>query len=388
MGSEEKATKRLQKEILGPLLDWYAKHARPLPWRKTRDPYAIWISEIMLQQTQVATVIPYWDRWMSSFPDIASLAAASEASVLKHWEGLGYYRRARSIIKVAAILNELDHQGRFPEDYDTIISLPGIGPYTAGAICSIALDKPTPILDGNVIRVLCRQNNLQANAGERQVVKLLWQIARNWVELADAMRPRPQRVCSHLNQAIMELGAMVCLPGKAARCEICPIAKACLANRCQSVAVADLPRLPKRPSAVKLGRVALILEHRGSVLLVEPSADGHNRGLWEFFTLPLAEARASSAVVEEAMSQMLRSRQATLASPAEAWKPIDHTITHHRIRLFSYRIRLKKALPAQPGEQWVATDRLVELAMPSAHQQLRQRLVGPTKQAKEKVKKT
>ncbi|MEK9864086.1 MAG: A/G-specific adenine glycosylase, partial [Verrucomicrobiota bacterium] len=141
MGSEEKATKRLQKEILGPLLDWYAKHARPLPWRKTRDPYAIWISEIMLQQTQVATVIPYWDRWMSSFPDIASLAAASEASVLKHWEGLGYYRRARSIIKVAAILNELDHQGRFPEDYDTIISLPGIGPYTAGAICSIDLDK-------------------------------------------------------------------------------------------------------------------------------------------------------------------------------------------------------------------------------------------------------
>jgi adenine-specific DNA glycosylase len=134
--------------------------------------------------------------------------------------------------------------------------------------------------------------------------------------------------------------------------------------------------------------VALIFEHRGSVLLVEPSADGHNRGLWEFFTLPLAEARASSAAVEEAMSQMLRSRQATLASPAEAWKPIDHTITHHRIRLFSYRIRLKKALPAQPGEQWVATDRLVELAMPSAHQQLRQRLVGPTKQAKEKVKKT
>src|ERR1019366_8746690 len=143
------------KDIVQRLLVWFARNARPLPWRRTRDPYAIWVSEIMLQQTQVKTVLPYWERWMRALPDLAALAKAKPHTLHKLWEGLGYYTRVRNLQRAARLIVER-HGGRLPDDFDALLALPGIGRYTAGAICSIAFDQPQPILDGNVIRVLTR----------------------------------------------------------------------------------------------------------------------------------------------------------------------------------------------------------------------------------------
>src|SRR3989475_10796852 len=165
---------------LEPLLNWFKQNARDLPWRRTRDPYAIWISEIMLQQTQVKTVIPYWQRWMRRLPDVCALARARPDAVLKRWEGLGYYLRARNLQKAARTIVDR-HGGRFPERFDEWVALPGIGRYTAGAICSIAFNQPTPVLDGNVIRVLTRVFGIAENPRRKETNASLWKLAQNLV---------------------------------------------------------------------------------------------------------------------------------------------------------------------------------------------------------------
>src|SRR2546425_303209 len=183
------------------LLNWFKQNARDLPWRRTRDPYAIWISEIMLQQTQVKTVIPYWQRWMRRLPDVRALARARPDAVLKLWEGLGYYLRARNLHQAARTIVD-QHGGRFPEQFDEVLALPGIGRYTAGAICSIAFNQPTPVLDGNVIRVLTRWFGITTNPREKSTNKKLWELAEQLVVNA-AKLPGKQN-CSQLNQALME----------------------------------------------------------------------------------------------------------------------------------------------------------------------------------------
>src|ERR1035437_7520592 len=154
------------RDIVPRLLAWFAQNARDLPWRRTRDPYAIWVSEVMLQQTQVKTVLPYWERWMRALPNLATLAKAKPHTLHKLWEGLGYYTRVRNLQRAARLIVE-QHGGRFPNDFDALLALPGIGPYTAGAVCSIAFDQPQPILDGNVIRVLTRLCHRSKNLGRR-----------------------------------------------------------------------------------------------------------------------------------------------------------------------------------------------------------------------------
>src|SRR5664279_4875227 len=161
--------------IVPSLLAWFAHNARDLPWRRTRDPYAIWVSEIMLQQTQVKTVLPYWESWMRALPNLRALAKAKPERLHKLWEGLGYYTRVRNLQRAARIIGE-DHGGRIPEDFDDLLELPGIGRYTAGAICSIAFNQPKPILDGNVIRVLARLFGIPGNPRERSVNARLWQL--------------------------------------------------------------------------------------------------------------------------------------------------------------------------------------------------------------------
>src|ERR1035437_6082269 len=238
------------RDIVPRLLAWFAQNARDLPWRRTRDPYAIWVSEVMLQQTQVKTVLPYWERWMRALPTIAALAKAKPHTLHKLWEGLGYYTRVRNLQRAARLIVE-QHGGRFPNDFDALLALPGIGPYTAGAVCSIAFDQPQPILDGNVIRVLTRLCGIGGDPRERKTNARLWQLAKELVlraaetdartsasphashtrcdgATARRVTPPASRPCSQFNQSLMELGALVCTP-RQPRCGVCPIAKHCVA---------------------------------------------------------------------------------------------------------------------------------------------------------------
>ena len=208
------------------LLAWYRRHQRDLPWRRTRDPYAIWVSEIMLQQTQVATAIPYYERFLRRFPHVRALARAPMERVLKSWEGLGYYSRARNLRRAAQIVLA-EHGGRLPEEPEALRKLPGIGRYTAGAISSIAFDRDEPVLDGNVIRVLCRVFLIRANPKSARTQKRLWKLAEELLPAGHA---------SFFNQALMDLGATICMPSHP-HCDRCPLrqapircrGKACLA---------------------------------------------------------------------------------------------------------------------------------------------------------------
>src|SRR5690242_15502981 len=210
-------------KLVATLLRWFAANARDLPWRCTRDPYAIWVSEIMLQQTQVKTVIPYWEHWLRELPTIKAVAKASPDKIHKLWEGLGYYSRARNLHQAARqIVGK--NGGKFPENFDDVLALPGIGRYTAGAICSIAYNQPTPILDGNVIRVLTRVFGMRGDPREKRRNAKLWQMATRLVEAA------APNSCSELNQSLMELGALICTP-RNPRCAECPVSRDCIALR-------------------------------------------------------------------------------------------------------------------------------------------------------------
>ncbi|HAV62375.1 MAG TPA: hypothetical protein DCY13_08435, partial [Verrucomicrobiales bacterium] len=220
------------RPLVRALLKWFPAHARDLPWRRTLDPYAIWVSEIMLQQTQVKTVIPYFERWMKALPDVEALAACPSDQLHKLWEGLGYYTRVRNMQKAAREIVE-QHEGNFPTAHPDILALPGIGRYTAGAIASIAFDQPQPIVDGNVIRVLARLFAIGGDPKEKTTSERFWSQATELVELARTSKRKggipvaPDALrfsggCSLLNQALMELGATICTPANPA-CDRCPV---------------------------------------------------------------------------------------------------------------------------------------------------------------------
>jgi A/G-specific adenine glycosylase len=262
--------------IVSRLLEWYPKNARDLPWRRARDAYAIWVSEIMLQQTQVKTVIPFWERWMQALPTIRSLARARPAKIHKLWEGLGYYTRVRNMHKAARLILK-KHGGRFPTDFDTVLELPGIGRYTAGAICSIVFNQARPILDVNFIRVLSRLFGIEGNPRDKATNAKLWNLAERLVQQADgpsdrsnSNRHRKLRLKkianrksqianpSQLNQSLMELGALVCTP-RQPRCELCPLSKLCVARKQHRVDV--LPNLAARPRTTHRRFLAFIARH-------------------------------------------------------------------------------------------------------------------------------
>ena len=249
------------------ILAWFARFQRDLPWRRTRDPYAIWLSEIMLQQTRVAAVIPYFERFLARFPDVHSLAAAPEAELLAHWAGLGYYYRARNLQKAARLIAAA---GAFPASYEAILSLPGIGDYTAAAVASIAFDLPFAVLDGNVFRVLSRlfadTTNIASGAGKK-----------HFALLASGILDR--RHPGAFNQAMMELGATVCLP-KAPQCLLCPVAVHCKA-RAQN-RVTELPVKIVDRRSVKQERILFWVEQSGSILVWQRPPDSRLMpGFWE-----------------------------------------------------------------------------------------------------------
>ncbi len=238
------------------LLDWYQRHHRKLPWRETRDPYAIWISEVMLQQTRVAFVLNYYERFLLRFPTIQTLAQATEQDLLQAWAGLGYYSRARNLQRAARTMN-----GVFPRDYDAIRALPGVGDYTAAAVASIAFDTPHAAVDGNVLRVLSRVNNDPADVAVRKHYQSLAD------ELCDRKRP------GSFNQAMMELGATVCLP-REPQCLVCPVAELCEARRHGTQK--KLPVKLQRVKSVKIDRNLLIVQQSGNLLFWQQPG-----GFWE-----------------------------------------------------------------------------------------------------------
>ncbi len=368
-------------QVVRPLLQWFATAARDLPWRRTLDPYAIWISEIMLQQTQVKTVIPYWTRWMQALPDARALARAPQDQVLKLWEGLGYYTRARNLQKAAQLI-VTTHKGRFPSRYDDVLALPGIGRYTAGAVCSIAYNQPVPILDGNVIRVLTRLFGIGGDPREKKTNEQLWRLAELTVRFASTakglMFPTwSAGPCSALNQALMEFGALVCTP-KQPRCAECPLRTSCRALATDRVE--HLPNLPARAAATERSFVAFVLEHQRRWLIRQRPAGTVNAHLWEFPTVEIDQTNRALAPAD-LLSQALQ-----LPSPALTPLPcIRHSITRYRITLTPFLGRWPDSTSApvpsiqSPGPEdalWKTAGEIEDLALTSAHRRLWKSLLG------------
>jgi len=328
---------------------WFDQNARDLPWRRTHDPYAVWISEIMLQQTQVKTVIPYYQRWMRELPTIAQFARARPERVLKLWEGLGYYRRVR-LAQAAARLIIKQHAGRFPEAFDEVLALPGVGRYTAGAICSIAFDQPAPILDGNVIRVFSRLLGIAGDPRSKAVKTKLWRAAEALVIASGD----PAR----LNQAMMELGALICLP-RQPRCPACPLRRDCLAWRRQRVE--EFPT-PARRVAVTQRRIIALVVRDGARLLVRRRPAGVvNGGLWEF---PNVEVDVNSTNLRRLVAPF------QLVDRAPFFR-VRHSITRYRILLEAYRAGLPVCpASAAGGATWKTPAQLKNLPFTSAHRKV------------------
>ncbi len=296
------------------LLDWYDEAARDLPWRRTRDPYAIWVSEVMLQQTRVETVIPYYRRFLESFPTPRTLAEADEDTVLSHWSGLGYYRRAR-LLHAGAREVVAQYGGQVPEDEEARRALPGVGRYTAGAIGSIAFDKEEPVVDGNVSRVLARLFRIETPVGTSVTTNRLWDEA---ARLVPGERP------GDFNQALMELGATVCTL-KQPRCESCPVVEECAAYASGKVDALPVPRARKAPKEVQLSAV-VATRGRGAdrkVWLVKGERALFG-GLWG---VPMVESDARAALREAGLRGRLR---------PEPIGAVEHVLTHRRLRIEVY----------------------------------------------------
>jgi A/G-specific adenine glycosylase len=367
------------KQIVPLLIDWFADQARDLPWRRTRDPYATWVSEIMLQQTQVKTVIGYWERWMLRLPTIESLAEAESDLIHKLWEGLGYYTRVRNMQRAATII-VAEHGGRFPTDFDQVLALPGIGRYTAGAICSIAFNQPRPILDGNVMRVLCRIEAIKGDPRDKQVHPRLWDLAESLVReaariektkprTAKAARHSPLLLCSCLNQSLMELGALVCTP-RLPQCEICPVAQWCQARRVGLQHA--LPQIAPRSLVTRRRFVAFVVQRRGKLLLRQRPAGTVNAHLWEFPNIEVATDEAEP---------LAACRKALGITPADAvhLRTIQHSITRYRITLDVFRIPgASLAQGRVKADRWFNESEARQLAFASAHKKI---LVGLSSRA-------
>jgi A/G-specific adenine glycosylase len=358
--------------IVSKLLEWYSKNARDLAWRRTTDPYGVYVSEIMLQQTQVATVIPFWERWMKALPDIKALANAKSERIHKLWEGLGYYTRVRNMQKAAQIIMA-EHAGNFPRNFEHLLALPGIGRYTAGAICSIAFNQPTPILDGNVIRVLTRLFGIAANPREKETNTKLWNLAEELVIAAShSNRLFPNHASrvthhasSHFNQSLMELGALVCTP-KQPKCPVCPLSNRCAAH--QRGSTSQLPNLARRPAPTRRRFAAFVTMDRGRFLVRQRPAGVVNAHLWEF---PNTEIFAENEDLKKAAQKVLGHVPVSL----EQLCTIKHSITRYRISLEVYSATTTFNTKRRPmNGEWFGGSELTALAFSSAHKKILKQL--------------
>ena len=312
-------------EMIGRLLEWYAGNHRELPWRQDREPYHVWISEIMLQQTRVAAVIEYYERFMRELPDVQALAAVDEERLLKLWEGLGYYNRARNLQKAAVMICK-EHEGHFPETYEEILRLPGIGTYTAGAIASICFGQATPAVDGNVLRVITRLTG-DASCIDLEVTKK--KIRDRMVPLYEGCSAEER---GKLTQCWMELGATVCVPNGTPLCDNCPLAKDCVARA--EDRIAELPVRARKKERRVEERTVFVLVAGDSFALHKRDTKGLLAGLWEF---PNVEGRLS-------MEEALKQAEDWELSPSGPWMelPYTHIFSHVEWHMTAYYILCEK----------------------------------------------
>jgi A/G-specific adenine glycosylase len=335
----------LPTEFADRLLAWFRRHGRhDLPWQHPRSPYRVWLAEVMLQQTQVSTVIPYFQRFVAALPGLPELAAASEERVLALWSGLGYYRRARHLHQAAQVCVQR-HGGELPDDRRALQALPGIGRSTAAAIRAQAFDRPDPILDGNVKRVLCRLFAVQGWPGEAQIERQLWALAEQLM---------PARQCADYTQAIMDFGATLCTHAKPA-CESCPLSSACRAHL--DARVEHLPTArPRRPSPRRECVMLVLHDAKGRVLMQRRDGPGVWQGLW---SLPQFDGMQQAGEQAQALDA---------ETPGELLAPIEHAFTHYRLRIRPWRARCPEAAPRigdNPALRWIHRAELLDTAIPA-----------------------
>ena len=352
--------------IVDVLLDWIGEARRDLPWRRRRDPYAVWISEVMLQQTQVATVVPYFHRWMKRFPAIETLAGVPQEAVLKAWEGLGYYARARNLHRAAKLIMTR-HGGLIPADRDALLALPGIGRYTVGAILSLAFGQAEPILDGNVRRVLCRVYDIDEDPRDRETEKRLWRLA------ADLVTTAPADQAGTLNEALMELGALICTPG-IPDCASCPLAEGPSRDvRCaaRSRGVENLRpvKTPRRRPPHHDITAAVLCDRNERYLIIQRPQDGLLGGLWGF---PGGGAEPGEAM-SVAVTRTVEAQTGVRVIVDTPLVQIRHAYTHFRITLYAFRCTYLSGQPRPLGcadVRWVDAPDLADYPFPVTDQRL------------------
>lgn len=345
------------------LITWFLAEQRALPWRQGYIPYQIWISEIMLQQTQMERATLFFDRWLQEFPDIHSLALASEDRVLKHWEGLGYYSRARNILKCARILVR-DHDGVIPSDPKFLLALPGIGPYTAGAIASIAYNLPVPLVDANIGRLFARLFNISIPLS--QAKQLLWQKAEELV---------PQGQARSFNQGLMELGALICTP-KDPACPECPLTLFCIAHRDDLISARPIPQKGKKLITIEMATGVLTHPHdNGRFFIQQRLADDVWGSLWEF---PGGRLKAEESPEQGVIREFFEETGLTVRVDKKITSTIHH-YTRYKVILHCFLCTLEPhdstecpdpILYAAQEYRWVSFAGLAEFAFPAGHRKL------------------
>lgn len=344
---------KTKRKIDSGLLKWFDKNQRPMPWRSVKSPYRTFISEVMLQQTQIRTVIPYFERWIKIFPDVETLAKAPIDQVLKLWEGLGYYTRARNLHKSAQIIVE-KHGGQIPSDVESLMTLPGIGRYTAGAISSIAFEKPAPIVDGNVARVLSRLFNIHKDILKPDTQKLLYEVAS---EIVPLKRP------GDFNQALMELGSLVCVP-ILPNCAACPLASVCSAYK-----KGNQDRLPVKSKAAKKREIqiaAAVILNGQKILVRKRPSKGIWGGLWEIPSVTLEKRK----LVQETIENYIRQEYKLNAALTKQEVPIAHHLTHLKMTIHPFRFQTGSSVKAVSPNKWVSPNELKKLSFPVPYQKI------------------
>ncbi len=337
------------------IIRWQQRHGRhALPWQDTRDPYRIWLSEIMLQQTQVATVIPYFERFVARFPDLAALAAAHEDEVLALWSGLGYYSRARNLHATARRL-AAERDGLFPDSPDAIAQLPGIGRSTAAAIAALAFGQPCAILDGNVKRVLARHGGIAGWPGDKKVEAALWQLAESRL---------PRAAIEPYTQGMMDLGALVCTRSQPA-CTNCPVAADCVARECGRTAELPTPR-PKKALPDRQVQMLMLLD-RGELMLEKRPAQGIWGGLWS-----LPELAPGTDPIRHC-----RERFGFVALERQELPRFVHSFTHFRLHIRPVRLHLAPRAATPPGQIWLPLADALDAALPAPIRKLVNQLDCP-----------
>lgn len=348
------------------LLAWYGKNKRDLPWRGAADPYAVWVSEIMLQQTRVETVIPYYEKWLKRFPTVRALAKASERDVLKAWEGLGYYGRARNLHRAAKIVVE-QHGGKLPRDLKELQKLPGVGRYTVGALASILFGMDEPALDGNLKRVYARLFDIAQPVDSAEGQSLLWKLARENL---------PKGRAADFNQALMDLGALICLP-KNPRCLICPMTRLCKARKSGRQSLRPVKQAKKaiphriHAAAVIVRRVAN--PPHDEVLLAKRPSKGLLGGMWEFPNAPVDQdpARELAKAIRSAYNLRLRVKRSV-----HPLAVVEHTYSHFKVVTHAFRCELSPAGIPGKNLKWVALKDLKKYPMGRIDRQLSGRSVA------------